>query len=125
MTIYGECSKHPGSNMVNCQMCAIEKGFTVALPTPSEGAVERKEEGQIPQEKEKELTAMQELIEWIKVFGFAEGHESTRDIILLKATSLLPSERQAIEEAFHHGYNNGNIDTNAKASDYFTTRYKQ
>lgn len=34
-TVYGECAKHPGSNMVNCQMCAIENQDTAILHLPT------------------------------------------------------------------------------------------
>ncbi len=41
---YGSCAKHPHQNLVNCPDCAAEN-TVIVLPTPSEGAVERKEEG--------------------------------------------------------------------------------
>ena len=31
--LFGECAKHPGNNMVNCSMCAMEKPLTLLIDT--------------------------------------------------------------------------------------------
>ncbi len=63
-------------------------------------------EEQIPQEKEKELTPLAELIDFID-FEFAEDADDWVKIIRERAVMLLPSERQAIEEAEFKGYSRG------------------
>lgn len=31
--VFGECAKHPGNNLVNCQLCAMEKPLTLLIDT--------------------------------------------------------------------------------------------
>ncbi len=79
-------------------------------------------EEQIPQEKEKELTPMQEMLNWIQIYCDNQPYllpEEARP----KATELLAKERQAIEEAWDNGNDFGNSERTDKK--YFTTRYKQ
>lgn len=84
---------------------------------------------------EKKLTALQELIEMIETFmvvnddipDYHDGLEKAHEL----AKSLLPKEREQIEEAFNDGYIDGSAELSEgvypqykSASDYFTQTYQ-
>lgn len=68
-------------------------------------------------------TAMQELIEFIEMKR--EAGEGDLRTILWKAEKLLEIEKRQIETSFHHGYNNGNIDTGVTAEKYYIENFKK
>jgi len=77
-------------------------------------------------EKNKELTPMMELIEYIEL---NQPKNKTTDGIWAKAKELLPKEKQVIEEAFNDGiddYREAVIKVSDEISDgetYYNTKY--
>jgi hypothetical protein len=61
-------------------------------------------------------TALQELIEWMQEVDAPSG-------IIKKAQSLLPKERQIIEDAHTAGVVDGDFSTGFTGSDYFTQNF--
>lgn len=72
-------------------------------------------------------TALQELIEWVVIELKLEGYEHQE--ILEKIESLLPKERQIIEDAYsdgkYHSTQGTITEIDMTASDYFTQNFNQ
>ncbi len=67
-------------------------------------------------EKNKELTPMQELIEYLENNSLID-----KKVLINKCKKLLPKEKQVIEDAFDNGVIHG--DSNKSGENYYKTKY--
>jgi len=67
-------------------------------------------------------TALQELIEWIDTF---QPYGLSRADVRHKSKSLIPKERQIIEDAFVAGDERGTGEIPFNAEQYFTQNFNQ